>query len=120
MIDHFAWKRSRKVVVEKTFRLSQQKVLKLPPTTMGNVALEKPAHPFSSVDSLAGLAQMLGVPKEALFCVKMMEDSSFFFPLFSLFYCVVLFFRALVVVGVTFLKPLAPCPKRATNTTARL
>jgi hypothetical protein len=42
---------------------------------MGNVALEKPSHPFSSVDNVARLAQMLGVPKDALFCVKMMQDT---------------------------------------------
>jgi hypothetical protein len=64
------------VVGEKRFRLLPQKqVLKLPPTTTGNVALEKPSPPFSCVDNVAGLAQILGVPKDVLFCVEMMQDT---------------------------------------------
>jgi hypothetical protein len=55
------------VVVEKIFPLSPQKVLKLPPTTMGDVALEKPSHPFSCVDNVAELSQMLGATKDSLF-----------------------------------------------------
>jgi hypothetical protein len=43
--------------------------------TMGDAALGKPTHPFSCVDNVRGLAQMLGVPKDALFCVKMMQDT---------------------------------------------
>jgi hypothetical protein len=39
----------------------------------------------------------------------------------GLFYLkIVLFFGALVVVGVAFLKIIAPCPKRATNATTRI
>jgi hypothetical protein len=77
---YFARKRSRQSgsgeKVSTFAALSPQGVLKLPPMTMGDVALKKPSHPFSCVDNVAGLAQMLGVPKEdALFYVIMVQDT---------------------------------------------